>query len=54
MTKPLFRGICASTVTPFNANGDLALQLLDPHIEWILAEGPMPSRPWAVRANSLL
>jgi 4-hydroxy-tetrahydrodipicolinate synthase len=39
MSSSLFRGICASTVTPFDDRGELALQLLGPHIEWILAEG---------------
>lgn len=39
MNKPLFRGVCASTVTPFNHRGELALELLGPHIEWILSEG---------------
>ncbi len=39
MTKPLFRGVCASTVTPFNDRGELALEMLGPHIEWILADG---------------
>jgi 4-hydroxy-tetrahydrodipicolinate synthase len=39
MSNSLFRGICASTVTPFDHRGQLAMQLLSPHIEWILAEG---------------
>ncbi|MCC6494306.1 MAG: dihydrodipicolinate synthase family protein, partial [Pirellulales bacterium] len=39
MTKPLFRGVCASTVTPFNSRGELELSLLPAHVEWILAEG---------------
>lgn len=39
MAKPLFRGVCASTATPFDARGELHLEWLGPHIEWILAEG---------------
>jgi 4-hydroxy-tetrahydrodipicolinate synthase len=39
MAKPLFRGVCASTVTPFNSDGSLRLDLLPAHIEWILGEG---------------
>jgi len=39
MRKPLFRGICASTVTPFDERGDLQLNLLPAHIDWIIAEG---------------
>jgi dihydrodipicolinate synthase/N-acetylneuraminate lyase len=39
MAKPMFRGICASTVTPFDEHGDLQLDLLPAHIDWILAEG---------------
>ncbi|RIK81818.1 MAG: hypothetical protein DCC67_07900 [Planctomycetota bacterium] len=39
MAKPLFHGVCASTITPFNHRGDLELSLLPAHVEWILAEG---------------
>ncbi len=39
MAKPLFRGVCASTVTPFNSDGSLRLDLLPAHVEWILSEG---------------
>jgi len=39
MSKPLFRGIGASTVTPFNERGDVQLDRLPAHIDWILAEG---------------
>jgi 4-hydroxy-tetrahydrodipicolinate synthase len=39
MAKPLFRGVCASTVTPFTAQGALDLSLLPAHVEWILKEG---------------
>lgn len=37
--KPLFRGVCASTVTPFDKQGQLRLDLLPAHIDWILGEG---------------
>jgi 4-hydroxy-tetrahydrodipicolinate synthase len=39
MPKPLFRGICASTVTPFDAGGQLNLEQIRPHIDWIINEG---------------
>jgi dihydrodipicolinate synthase/N-acetylneuraminate lyase len=39
MPKPLFRGVCASTITPFNNRGELELSLLPAHVEWILSEG---------------
>lgn len=39
MAKPLFRGVCASTVTPFDARGELNLELLPAHVDWILQEG---------------
>lgn len=39
MVKPLFRGICASTVTPFQADGSLALERMPAHIDWIVNEG---------------
>jgi 4-hydroxy-tetrahydrodipicolinate synthase len=39
MAKPLFRGVCSSTVTPFTARGDLDLARLPAHIDWIIAEG---------------
>jgi 4-hydroxy-tetrahydrodipicolinate synthase len=37
--KPLFRGVCASSITPFNPDGSLALDRLKPHIDWLIAEG---------------
>lgn len=37
--KPLFRGVCASSITPFNADGTFALARLKPHIDWLIAEG---------------
>ena len=37
--SPLFRGVCASSVTPFHADGGLALERLKPHIDWLIAEG---------------
>ena len=39
MPKPLFHGVFASTSTPFNARGDLQLDRVKPHIDWILADG---------------
>jgi 4-hydroxy-tetrahydrodipicolinate synthase len=39
MAKPLFRGVCASTVTPFNSRGELDLALLPAHVDWIIGEG---------------
>ncbi|MCA9428091.1 MAG: dihydrodipicolinate synthase family protein, partial [Candidatus Omnitrophica bacterium] len=35
----LFRGVCASTVTPFGPDGGLRLELLKPHIDWIINDG---------------
>jgi 4-hydroxy-tetrahydrodipicolinate synthase len=37
--KPLFRGICASNVTPFAPDGTLNLRQIKPHIDWLIAEG---------------
>jgi 4-hydroxy-tetrahydrodipicolinate synthase len=37
--KPLFEGICASSVTPFRPDGGLDLKRLKPHINWLIAEG---------------
>ncbi|MEM8945733.1 MAG: dihydrodipicolinate synthase family protein [Planctomycetota bacterium] len=45
MSNHLFRGICASTVTPFAENGDLQLDLLPAHIDWIIAEGASAISP---------
>lgn len=39
MSASLFRGICASTVTPFDRDGQLRLELLPAHIDWIIGEG---------------
>jgi 4-hydroxy-tetrahydrodipicolinate synthase len=36
---PLPTGIVASSVTPFSAEGQIDLQLLKPHIDWLIAEG---------------
>jgi 4-hydroxy-tetrahydrodipicolinate synthase len=33
------RGIVASSATPADANGDLRLDLIGPHIDWLIAEG---------------
>jgi dihydrodipicolinate synthase/N-acetylneuraminate lyase len=37
--NPLPAGIVASSVTPFTADGEIDLQLLKPHIDWLIAEG---------------
>jgi dihydrodipicolinate synthase/N-acetylneuraminate lyase len=37
--NPLPAGIVASSVTPFGADGEIDLQLLKPHIDWLIAEG---------------
>jgi len=37
--KTLFRGVCASSITPFHPDGTLALGRLKPHIDWLIAEG---------------
>ncbi len=37
--NPLPAGIVASSVTPFAADGEIDLQLLKPHIDWLIAEG---------------
>ncbi|MFN5076584.1 MAG: dihydrodipicolinate synthase family protein [Planctomyces sp.] len=39
MAKPLFRGVCASSVTPFHPDGSLWLERLQPHIDWLIGEG---------------
>ena len=39
MKNGLFRGVCASTVTPFSPTGGLQLDRLKPHIDWILDDG---------------
>ncbi len=39
MPKPLFRGVCASTVTPFHTDGSLRLDRLPAHIDWVIGEG---------------
>ncbi len=36
---PLPAGIVASSVTPFTGEGEMDLQLLKPHIDWLIAEG---------------
>ncbi|MFN9912176.1 MAG: dihydrodipicolinate synthase family protein, partial [Pirellulaceae bacterium] len=38
MPKPLFRGVCASSITPFRPDGTLWLERLKPHIDWLIAE----------------
>jgi dihydrodipicolinate synthase/N-acetylneuraminate lyase len=37
--QPLPSGIVASSVTPFSGEGQIDLQLLKPHIDWLIAEG---------------
>lgn len=39
MGKPLFYGVCASSVTPFRPDGSLWLERMKPHIDWLIAEG---------------
>ncbi|MCY2938477.1 MAG: dihydrodipicolinate synthase family protein [Planctomycetota bacterium] len=39
MAKALFRGVCASTITPFGADGKPDLGRIRPHIDWIIADG---------------
>jgi len=39
VSEPIFRGICASTVTPFRADGSVQYDRLGPHVDWIIAEG---------------
>jgi len=39
MPKPLFRGVAASTVTPFAADGSIDFARIKPHVEWIIADG---------------
>jgi len=39
MSQPLFRGVCASTVTPFDDHGNLQLDRLPAHVDWIIQEG---------------
>lgn len=39
MAKPLFQGVCASTITPFHPDGSLALERLPAHIDWIIQDG---------------
>ena len=39
MAKPMFRGVCASTITPFDGKGGLRLDRLKAHIDWIIDDG---------------
>jgi 4-hydroxy-tetrahydrodipicolinate synthase len=39
VNKMLVEGIVASSLTPFSATGDLRLDLLPAHIDWLIAEG---------------
>jgi len=39
MPKPLFRGVCASSITPFHSDGRLDLERLKPHLDWLIGEG---------------
>ena len=39
MPKPLFRGVCASTLTPVGPDGRPDLGRIGPHIDWIIADG---------------
>jgi 4-hydroxy-tetrahydrodipicolinate synthase len=38
-SDPLPLGIIASSVTPFSGEGEVDLELLKPHIDWLIAEG---------------
>lgn len=38
MAKPLFHGVCASSVTPFHTDGSMNLDLLGPHLDWLIDE----------------
>ena len=38
MPEPLFRGVCASSITPFRPDGSLWLERLKPHIDWLISE----------------
>jgi 4-hydroxy-tetrahydrodipicolinate synthase len=39
LVKPLFHGVCASSITPFGPQGQLQLDRLGPHLDWLIAEG---------------
>ncbi|MFN6400208.1 MAG: dihydrodipicolinate synthase family protein [Planctomycetota bacterium] len=39
MAKPLFHGVCASSITPFGQQGALDLGRLGPHLDWLIGEG---------------
>ena len=39
MVKPLFHGVCASSITPFQPDGSLRLERLGPHLDWLIGEG---------------
>lgn len=39
MAKPLFHGVCASSITPFGQQGALDLARLGPHLDWLIGEG---------------
>lgn len=39
MPAPPFRGVCASSVTPFRPDGSLWLERLKPHVDWLIDEG---------------
>ena len=38
MAKPMFRGVCASSITPFKSDGSLWLERLKPHLDWLISE----------------
>lgn len=38
MPKPLFHGVCASSITPFHEDGSLFLDRLGPHLDWLISE----------------
>jgi len=39
MSKPLFTGVCASSITPFDGQGGLRLERMKPHIDWLIKDG---------------
>ena len=39
MPKPLFQGVCASTITPFDADGNFVEGVYRDFVEWQIAEG---------------
>jgi dihydrodipicolinate synthase/N-acetylneuraminate lyase len=38
MPQPLFRGACASSITPFHPDGSLRIERLRSHIDWLISQ----------------